>query len=95
MIVRVDYTAIAVSPLHHGGNEKTGNLSMLRRLPFLVGEEIVEIPYIDGNAVRGRLRRLAPETCWSDWNTSHALTCSTTCSCPVARWKMQAKDQAR
>jgi hypothetical protein len=31
---------------------------MLRRLPFLVGDEPVEIPYIDGNAVRGRLRRL-------------------------------------
>lgn len=58
MIVRVDYVATAITPLHHGGNEKTGNLAMLRRLPFWVDGEIIEIPYIDGNAVRGWLRRL-------------------------------------
>lgn len=59
MILRVDYIALVLSPVHHGGNEKTGNLAMMRRMPFVIENEIVEIPYIDGNAVRGRLRRLA------------------------------------
>ena len=46
------------TPLHHGGEEKTGNEVLLRRIKYLVGDEIVEIPYVDGNALRGYTRRL-------------------------------------
>lgn len=59
MILRLDYTAMLVSPVHHGGNEKTGNYAALRRMTFLLpNEQTMEIPYVDGNAIRGRLRRL-------------------------------------
>ena len=49
---------IAETMLHHGGNIKTGSQSMLRRIKFYANGKFVEIPYISGNAVRGRLRRL-------------------------------------
>lgn len=48
----------ALSPVFHGGNEKTGNVVLLNRLKFVVGDEVVDVPIINGNAVRGRLRRL-------------------------------------
>ena len=48
----------ALSPIFHGGNEKTGNVVLLNRLKFIVGNKIMDIPIISGNQVRGRLRRL-------------------------------------
>ena len=48
----------AETMLHHGGNIKTGSQSMLRRIKFYANGKFVEIPYISGNAMRGRLRRL-------------------------------------
>lgn len=48
----------AETPLHHGGNVKTGSQSMLRRIKYYVNGKFIEIPYISGNAIRGRLRRL-------------------------------------
>lgn len=50
-------TLIAMSPIHHGGDEKTGAESMLRRNKVVVNESIIEVPYISGNAIRGILRR--------------------------------------
>ncbi len=50
---------LAKSTIHHGGNEKTGSTPVLRTIYMYVdsmGE--VPIPYINGNAIRGKLRRL-------------------------------------
>ena len=48
----------AVTPIHHGGDEKTGNQAGLRRIKYIVDGDIVEVPFIDGNSIRGVLRRL-------------------------------------
>ena len=47
-----------LSPLHHGGDDKTGSEALLHRMKWIVKDEAIEIPYISGNAIRGRLRRL-------------------------------------
>ena len=57
--LRIEGVWIAKAPIHHGGDEKTGSETMLRRMKFIVGNKILEIPYISGNAIRGVLRRLA------------------------------------
>lgn len=49
----------ALSPIHHGGNEKTGASQLLRRQKFFVDGRPMELPFVSGNAVRGYLRRLA------------------------------------
>jgi hypothetical protein len=56
--VKHEGTLTAMTQIHHGGDEKTGAVSMLRRMTWIVGGEPTEIPYIEGNAVRGMLRRL-------------------------------------
>lgn len=48
---------IAQSPLHSGGDEKTGSESLLRRISYIVDGKRVEIPLLSGNAIRGILRR--------------------------------------
>jgi len=48
----------ALSPIFHGGNEKTGSVVLLNRLKFIVNGKPVDIPIVSGNQVRGRLRRL-------------------------------------
>jgi len=48
----------ALSPIFHGGNEKTGSVVLLNRLKFIVEGRPVDVPIISGNQVRGRLRRL-------------------------------------
>lgn len=48
----------AKSALHHGGDEKTGCETLFRRMKFIADDELKEIPIVDGNAVRGNLRRL-------------------------------------
>lgn len=49
----------ALAPVHHGGDEKTGSETLLRRLKMVLSnDKIDEIPYIEGNAVRGYCRRL-------------------------------------
>lgn len=49
----------AISPIHHGGNEKTGSSPVLRTIYLWVeGQGEVPIPYISGNSIRGKLRRL-------------------------------------
>lgn len=48
----------ALTPIFHGGNEKTGSTILLNRMKFLVNGKPLDIPIISGNSVRGRLRRL-------------------------------------
>lgn len=50
---------LAKSTIHHGGNEKTGSTPVLRTIYMYVdGQGEVQFPYINGNAIRGKLRRL-------------------------------------
>ena len=59
MIVhRVTGILTALSPIFHGGNEKTGSVVLLNRLKFLVNGKPTDVPIVSGNQVRGRLRRL-------------------------------------
>ena len=51
-------TIRALSPCHHGGNDKTGSTITLNRQKWLVDGNPADIPYISGNAIRGVLRRL-------------------------------------
>ncbi len=47
------------SPAFHGGDYKTGSETLFRRLKFLTENgDIIEIPYISGNEIRGQLRRI-------------------------------------
>ena len=61
---RFEGKIIALSPLHHGGDESTGSRATLRRMKFLVpdnsdsGIKKMDIPVISGNSIRGILRRL-------------------------------------
>lgn len=49
----------ALAPLHHGGNEKTGSTPVLRTIMMydVNSDEIISMPYINGNAIRGKGRR--------------------------------------
>jgi len=50
---------LAKSPIHHGGNEKTGSTPVLRTIYLYVdGMGEIPFPYLHGNAIRGKLRRL-------------------------------------
>ncbi|MFZ5986371.1 MAG: RAMP superfamily CRISPR-associated protein [Bacillota bacterium] len=50
---------LAKSTIHHGGDEKTGSTPTLRTIYMFTGDgEGVPIPYINGNSIRGKLRRL-------------------------------------
>ncbi len=51
-------TITALSPCHHGGNDKTGSTVNLNRQKWIVDGEPADIPYISGNSIRGVLRRL-------------------------------------
>ena len=57
-LLRIEGIWTALSPIVHGGNEKTGSTVLLNRRRFLVGDRVLEIPIISGNAIRGYLRRL-------------------------------------
>ena len=48
----------ALSPVFHGGSEKTGSVVLLNRIKFIVDGKPTDVPIISGNQVRGRLRRL-------------------------------------
>jgi hypothetical protein len=58
IIHKVEGILTALSPIFHGGNEKTGNTVLLNRLKFIVNGKPVEVPIVSGNSARGRLRRL-------------------------------------
>lgn len=48
----------ALSPIHQGGDEKTGNTSTIKRLAYIVDGKKTMVPVISGNSIRGQLRRL-------------------------------------
>jgi hypothetical protein len=49
----------AIGPISHNGNEKSGNTVTFRRMDFFTSNfERCNLPYIEGNAIRGMLRRL-------------------------------------
>jgi RAMP superfamily. len=58
IVHRVTGILTALSPIFHGGNEKTGSVVLLNRLKFLVNGRPTDVPIVSGNQVRGRLRRL-------------------------------------
>ena len=59
MIKRFEGWMLAKSTIHHGGNEKVGSTPVLRTIFIYVdGQGEVPIPYVNGNAIRGKLRRL-------------------------------------
>jgi hypothetical protein len=60
-VLRVAGTLEAVSPIQHGGDEKTGSTPVLRSITHWDPAQgrHVRLPFISGNAIRGVLRRLA------------------------------------
>jgi len=60
MIKRFEGTMLAVSPIFHGGDEKTGSTPVLRSITIFSEQkgEFQKIYYISGNSIRGKLRRL-------------------------------------
>jgi len=55
----IEGTIVALTPIFHGGDEKTGSTPVLRTIMVYVdGLGEVPIPYISGNGIRGKLRRL-------------------------------------
>jgi hypothetical protein len=47
----------AITPIFHGGNEKTGSSPILRTIYIWTKDGEQPIPYLHGNALRGKLRR--------------------------------------
>ncbi|MFA5572715.1 MAG: hypothetical protein WDA42_06375 [Candidatus Bathyarchaeia archaeon] len=56
--VTYEGTLTALSTIHTGGDLKTGVASMMRAIDFIVDGEARPIQIIDGNSIRGNLRRL-------------------------------------
>ena len=52
-------TLTALSEIHHGGDEQTGNVRLLRSIKMwdVDAGKLVRVPVISGNAIRGVLRR--------------------------------------
>ncbi|MDD3972410.1 MAG: RAMP superfamily CRISPR-associated protein [Clostridia bacterium] len=69
-VLRVPGFITAQSPIHHGGDEKAGNQSLIRRQTYIVDQAPIEIPVISGNAIRGILRRMI----WDDLLTRVGYT---------------------
>lgn len=59
--IRIEGRVKAITGIHHGGDEKTGVECVMRRIKYIVDGKPVEIPYIEGNAIRGMLRRMLVE----------------------------------
>lgn len=49
---------VARTPIHHGGDEKAGTTSLVRRITYVEGGRRMEVPIVSGNSIRGSLRRL-------------------------------------
>jgi len=56
--IKIRGVLTALTQIFHGGDEKTGQETLLRRMKWIVNGQPKEIPYIEGNAIRGYLRRL-------------------------------------
>jgi CRISPR/Cas system CSM-associated protein Csm3 (group 7 of RAMP superfamily) len=61
IVYRIGGILTALSPVFHGGNEKTGAVVLLNRLKFIIDGKPTDVPIVSGNQVRGRLRRLLTE----------------------------------
>lgn len=59
-IIRISGHIDALSPIHHGGDEKTGSVPVLRQIVHwdAEGKRHVQLPFISGNAIRGVMRRM-------------------------------------
>ncbi|MDD3984111.1 MAG: hypothetical protein WC119_07395 [Synergistaceae bacterium] len=57
-IVSIPGVLTALSPIHSGSDEGTGNEKTLRTLTYNLPTGPEEVPVISGNAIRGTLRRL-------------------------------------
>lgn len=56
---RINYTITCLSPCHHGDFGATGNVRAFRREPIILPDgQIVRVPCVSGNAIRGQIRRL-------------------------------------
>jgi len=54
----IEGTLTALTTVFSGGDDKTGVESTLRRIDYIVDGERTDVPIIDGNSIRGYLRRL-------------------------------------
>jgi len=54
----IEGTLTALTTIFSGGDEKTGVESSLRRIDYIIDGEKTDVPIIDGNSIRGYLRRL-------------------------------------
>ena len=61
IVHRVYGILTALSPVFHGGSEKTGSVVLLNRIKFIVDGKPMDVPIVSGNQIRGRLRRLLVE----------------------------------
>jgi len=55
--MKVEGILTALSPVHQGGNEKTGAETTLNRQTYFIGGQQEEVPIISGNGIRGAYRR--------------------------------------
>jgi len=60
MIKKFEGWMLAISPIFHGGDEKTGSTPVLRSITVFNAEkgEYQKIYHVSGNSIRGKLRRL-------------------------------------
>ena len=59
-VYEIEGTITALTPIFHGGDEKTGSTPVLRTIMIYVdGLGEVPIPYLSGNGIRGKLRRVS------------------------------------
>ncbi|MHA1395270.1 MAG: hypothetical protein ACTSRZ_17335 [Promethearchaeota archaeon] len=59
MIQKYEGWMLAKSTITHFGNEKTGSTPVLRTIyMYIEGQGEIPFPYVNGNAIRGKLRRL-------------------------------------
>lgn len=65
-IIKGNFTA--ETPIHHGGSDDYGTTKLILTLPCIVKDEIIEIPAIHGNAIRGYLRRLIMQDFFDNLN---------------------------
>lgn len=60
-IDKYEIVLTATSPLVHGSDEKAGIDTLFRRQRFITEAGSIDLPIISGNALRGRLRRIAAD----------------------------------
>ena len=54
-------TVMTMASFHHGGNEKTGSVTLLNRQKWIVDGVPTSIPFVSGNSIRGQLRNIMME----------------------------------